>query len=166
MKPSAARCGVVVGLVVSALALSCGGKKTEKESPAPAGSGTAAAPAGEGQAPAGREYQIGWFVWTGYVPYKLMETKGFLARRAAEKGIKVKLVEFPAYMDAVTAFASGKLDGCSMSATDTLTAAAAGVETVAILVHDTSEGGDGVLVRGIDDLRGLKARRSCSPSSA
>ena len=92
------------------------------------------------------------------MPFKLMEVKGFLAKRAADKAIKVKLVEFPAYMDSVTAFAAGKLDGCAMTAMEALQPAAAGVDTVAIVVNDTSNGGDGVLVRGIDDLKGLKGK--------
>jgi NitT/TauT family transport system substrate-binding protein len=87
-----------------------------------------------------------------------MEAKGFLARRAADKGITVKLVEFPVYMDSVTAFASGKLDGAAITAMEALQPAAAGVDTVAIVVNDTSNGGDGVLVRGIDDLKGLKGK--------
>lgn len=109
-------------------------------------------------AAAGREFQIGWSVWTGWMPFHLMQAKGMLARRAADHGISVKLVEFPAYMDSVSAFAAGKLDGCAMTAMEALQPAAAGVDTVAILVNDTSNGGDGVLVRGIDDLRGLKGK--------
>jgi NitT/TauT family transport system substrate-binding protein len=148
----------LVGLLVGAVALSCGGKKTEREQAAPSGPEGVAAKAGDDKAPAGREYLIGWALWTGYMPFKLIEAKGFLARRAAEKGLKVRFVEFPAYMEAVTAFAAGKLDGCALTVTEALQTAAAGVETVAILLHDTSEGGDGLLVRGIDDLRGLKGK--------
>jgi NitT/TauT family transport system substrate-binding protein len=61
-------------------------------------------------------------------------------------------------MDSVTAFAAGKLDGCAMTAMEALQPAAAGVDTVALVVNDTSNGGDGVLVRGIDDLRGLAGK--------
>jgi NitT/TauT family transport system substrate-binding protein len=146
------------------LATGCSKKPTET---AAAGSGSAAAGSAaklvESATPAdkpvpGREYQIAWSVWTGWMPFKLMEVKGFLAKRAAEKGIKVKLVEFPAYMDSVTAFAAGKLDACAMTAMEALQPAAAGVDTVAIVVNDTSNGGDGVLVRGINDLKGLKGK--------
>jgi NitT/TauT family transport system substrate-binding protein len=106
----------------------------------------------------GREYQIGWSVWTGWMPFKLMEAKGFLARRAADHGLKIKLVEFPVYMDSVTAFAAGKLDGCAITAMEALQPAAAGIDTVAIVVNDTSNGGDGVLARGIDGLEGLRGK--------
>jgi NitT/TauT family transport system substrate-binding protein len=92
------------------------------------------------------------------MPFKLMEAKGFLARRAADHGLKIKLVEFPVYMDSVTAFAAGKLDGCAITAMEALQPAAAGIDTVAIVVNDTSNGGDGVLARGIDGLEGLRGK--------
>jgi len=136
----------------------CSGKKADEGAAKATGSGSAAQATGAQPAGAGREFQIAWSVWTGSMPFKLMETKGFLARHAADKRIKVKLVEFPNYMDSVTAFAAGKLDGCALTAMEALQPAAAGVDTVAIVVNDTSNGGDGVLVRGIDDLKGLKGK--------
>jgi NitT/TauT family transport system substrate-binding protein len=145
---------VVVVVVVLGLAASCGKPADPSAGPAPA----AAKPSEAKPAAPEREFQIGWSVWTGWMPFKLMEAKGFLARRAAERGLKIKLVEFPAYMDSVTAFSAGKLDGCAMTAMEALQPAAAGIDTVAIVVNDTSNGGDGVLVRGIDDLRGLKGK--------
>jgi NitT/TauT family transport system substrate-binding protein len=143
-------------LVVGALSISCSGKP---DKPSGAAEATPVAKTAETRtAPPHREYQIGWSVWTGWMPFKLMEAKGFLARRAAEHGITVKLTEFPVYMDSVTAFAAGKLDGCALTAMEALQPAAAGIDTVAIVVNDTSNGGDGVLVRGISDLRGLKGK--------
>ena len=166
MNTCTARRSVLASLVVAAFAISCSGKKGDKEStasPGSTGSANSAVQAGSktsGDKPAasGREYQVAWSVWTGWMPFKLMEVKGFLAKRAAEKGIQVKLVEFPAYMDSVTAFAAGKLDGCAMTAMEALQPAAAGVDTVAVVANDTSNGGDGVLVRGIDNLKGLKGK--------
>jgi NitT/TauT family transport system substrate-binding protein len=144
-------------LVVGALSISCTGKKPDSETKAAAATPVAKT-AETTVAPTSREYTVGWSVWTGWMPFKLMEAKGFLARRAADKGIRVKLIEFPVYMDSVTAFAAGKLDGCALTAMEALQPAAAGIDTVAIVVNDTSNGGDGVLVRGISDLRGLKGK--------
>src|SRR5882672_7461202 len=163
MNAFTARTSLLAGLAVSVLSISCGScgnKKSENESTKSAEpSAQGASKTAEARlATPGREYQVAWSVWTGWMPFKLMEVKGFLARRAADKGIKVKLVEFPVYMDSVTAFAAGKLDGCAMTAMEALQPAAAGIDTVAIVVNDTSNGGDGVLVRGIADLRGLKGK--------
>src|SRR5262249_26265362 len=106
----------------------------------------------------GREYTIAWSVWTGWMPFKLMEQKGFLATRAKENGVKIKLQEFKGYMDSVQAFAAQKVDGCAMTSMESLQPASNGVESIAILVNDTSNGGDGVLVRGNMDLKGLKGQ--------
>lgn len=151
---------LLVGLAIGAVAAACSGKKTDGDTPAAAGSPAAAsAKTSEARSPAAqRALQIGWSVWTGWMPFQVMEAKGFLARRAADHGLQVKLVEFPVYMDSVTAFASGKLDGCALTAMEALQPAAAGVDTVAIVVNDTSNGGDGVLVRGIEDLHGLRGK--------
>lgn len=148
----------LAGLIAGALWVSCSGKKSDGGAPAPGSAAPQVAAKPSESTVAGREFQIAWSVWTGWMPFKLMEAKGFLAKRAADKGISVKLVEFPAYMDSVTAFAAGKLDGCALTAMEALQPAAAGIDTVAIVVNDTSNGGDGVLVRGIDDLKGLRGK--------
>src|SRR5215475_13849604 len=80
---------LLTAVLVAVVAAACSGKKTEGDPAAAAGSTPVAAkpseskPAEARPTPSGREYQIGWSVWTGYMPFKLMETKGFLARRAA-----------------------------------------------------------------------------------
>jgi NitT/TauT family transport system substrate-binding protein len=157
MNTHTARHSIIVG-IAAGFVLSCSGRPHDGDSNRPASSSPFAKAGEVRPAAPDREYQIAWSVWTGWMPFKLMEVKGFLAKRAADKGIKVKLVEFPVYMDSVTAFAAGKLDGCAMTAMEALQPAAAGIDTVALLVNDTSNGGDGVLVRGIDDLRGLKGK--------
>jgi NitT/TauT family transport system substrate-binding protein len=162
MNTSATRYSLLYGVVASALAISCSGKSASGDEAGSAAASAAKARegklVGERAERAGREYHVAWSVWTGWMPFKLMEAKGFLAKRAADKGIGVKLIEFPAYMDSVTAFAAGKLDGCALTAMEALQPAAAGIDTVAIVVNDTSNGGDGVLVRGIDDLKGLRGK--------
>ncbi len=103
--------------------------------------------------------RVAWSVWTGWMPFKVMEKEGLLARRARELGVEVELVEFKGYMDSVTAFASEKVDACAMTSMEALQPASNGVRTVAVIANDTSNGGDGVLVRKgmkIDDLRGRK----------
>src|SRR3954468_5279219 len=153
----------LAGLLAGVVSVSCSGKKSDGDphagQAAPAAAKPSEAKPSEAKPAAGREFQIAWSVWTGWMPFKLMEAKGFLAKRAADRGISVKLVEFPAYMDSVTAFAAGKLDGCAMTAMEALQPAAAGVDTVAIVVNDTSNGGDGVLARGIADLQGLRGKQ-------
>jgi len=110
------------------------------------------------KAASGKEYKIAWSVWTGWMPFKLMEAKGFLAARAKEKGVNIKLVEFKGYMDSVQAFAAKKVDGVAMTSMESLQPASNGVDSVGILVNDTSNGGDGVLGRANLELKGLKGQ--------
>jgi NitT/TauT family transport system substrate-binding protein len=58
----------------------------------------------------------------------------------------------------VQAFAAQKVDGVAMTSMESLQPASNGVDSTAILVNDISNGGDGVLVRGIADLKGLKGQ--------
>ncbi|MBW2454737.1 MAG: hypothetical protein JRI68_09505, partial [Deltaproteobacteria bacterium] len=104
-----------------------------------------------------KEYKIGWSVWTGWMPFKLMDEKGFLKKRAEEHGVKIKLVEFKGYMDSVQAYAAKKLDGCAMTSMESLQPASNGVKSVGLLINDRSHGGDGVLAR-TGDVKALKGK--------
>jgi NitT/TauT family transport system substrate-binding protein len=125
----------------------------------PGASGT---PAGSGEAKtppkSNKEFKIGWSVWTGWMPFKLMDEKGFLQKRAEEHGVKIKLVEFKGYMDSVQAYAAKKLDGCAMTSMESLQPASNGVKSAGILINDRSHGGDGVLARGNTDVKGLAGK--------
>src|SRR6185369_13899576 len=82
----------LAGLIAGVVSVSCSGKKSDGGAPAPQASAkpseakpSEAKPSETKPAAAGREFQIAWSVWTGWMPFKLMEAKGFLAKRAADK---------------------------------------------------------------------------------
>lgn len=103
--------------------------------------------------------KVAWSVWTGWMPFKLMETEGFLEKRAAEYGVEIELVEFKGYMDSVQAFASEQVDACAMTSMEALQPASSGIPSVAVVINDISNGGDGVLVRNgmtVPDLEGQR----------
>jgi NitT/TauT family transport system substrate-binding protein len=157
----------LTALAASALGL-CAGCEGDKPAPGASPSATAVATSMTGvtatataakPAPtSNKTYTIAWSVWTGWMPFRLMKEKGFLAARAKEQGVNVELKEFKGYMDSVQAFAAKKVDGVAMTSMESLQPASSGVDSVAILVNDISNGGDGVLVRGIPDLKGLKGQ--------
>lgn len=148
----------IVGAAAGAALIGCDDK--EKKAPEAAttkpGSDTPNTPSTP-KAP-DKTYKIAWSVWTGWMPFKLMEQKGILAKRAAEFGVKIELVEFKGYMDSVQAFAAKKVDGVTMTSMESLQPASNGVDSVAILVNDISNGGDGVLVRSNMKLTDLKGQ--------
>jgi len=95
--------------------------------------------------------KVGVSIWTGWMPIYLMEEKGFLKKRAQEYSVEIELKKFKDYLASVQAFTAGELDACAMTIMDALPPAGAGVDVVAVLVNDFSNGGDGVLVQyGID----------------
>ncbi|MEZ4229406.1 MAG: ABC transporter substrate-binding protein [Polyangiaceae bacterium] len=145
---------VLLGGASLGLLPACDDKKTPSGSASGSPSGGPATTSGNSD----KEFQIGWSVWTGWMPFKLMQEKGFLKKRADEHKVKIKLVEFKGYMDSVQAFAAKKLDGCAMTSMESLQPASNGVPSVAILINDRSDGGDGVLVREGTDLKGLAGK--------
>lgn len=103
--------------------------------------------------------KVAWSVWTGWMPFKLMQTEGFLEKREKELGVDVELVEFKGYMDSVTAFASEKVDACAMTSMEALQPASNGISTVAVVANDISNGGDGLLVAKGMTIESLKGER-------
>ena len=75
-----------------------------------------------------KEVTVAWSVWTGWMPFRVMDQKGFLAKRCQELGVKVKLVEFKGYLESVQAFSAGKVDACAMTSMESLQPAAAGID--------------------------------------
>lgn len=102
-------------------------------------------------------FVVGVSIWTGWMPFYLMEEKGFLQKRADEEGIEIRLEKFKDYLASVQHFAAGKSDGCAMTIMEAMQPAAAGIDVKAILVNDISNGGDGVVARKglkITDMKG------------
>ena len=151
--------GAFVVLVATAMCLSgCPDETKPAGGDKPGVTGSASGGSAAPVPTSNKEFKIGWSVWTGWMPFKLMAEKGFLAKRAAENKVKVKLVEFKGYMDSVQAFAAKKLDGCAMTSMEALQPASNGVRSVGILINDRSNGGDGVLARGNATVKDLKGK--------
>ncbi len=149
----------LVALAAVALGFAACDDKPKPTDPAATTAPTTAKTAGPTTPPvSGKEYKIGWSVWTGWMPFKLMEEKGLLEKRAKEHGVKIKLVEFKGYMDSVQAYAAKKLDGCAMTSMESLQPASNGVDSIGILINDVSNGGDGVLLRGQAELKAIKGQ--------
>ena len=103
-------------------------------------------------------FTVGVSVWTGWMPFYLMDAKGILAKRAAEEGVEIKIEKFKDYLASVQAFASGKLDGCAVTIMDALQPSGGGVDVKAILINDFSAGGDGVLAKKGLEFKDIKGK--------
>ncbi len=100
-----------------------------------------------------QEFNVATSIYPGWMDNWLMEMpleKGkptLLARRTAEAGVAVNIKKFKEYVPSIEAMVAGKVDACTMTLGEALSFPSdSGVPVVIFLVHDYSNGNDGVLV--------------------
>jgi NitT/TauT family transport system substrate-binding protein len=93
------------------------------------------------------------------MPWPYAQQAGIVKKWADKYGIKINIVQVNDYVESVNQYTAGKLDGVTVANMDALTIpAAGGKDTSAIIVGDYSNGNDGVLLKGSDDLKAIKGR--------
>ncbi|MFC0203952.1 putative urea ABC transporter substrate-binding protein [Novosphingobium soli] len=106
------------------------------------------------------EFNIGWSIYAGWMPWPYAQQAGIVKKWADKYGIKINVVQVNDYVESVNQFTAGKLDGVTVANMDALTIpAAGGKDTSAIIVGDYSNGNDGILVKGAGDLKSLKGQQ-------
>ena len=127
------------------LVAACSGAKKED----------AATPAAE--APK-KEFNIGWSIYAGWMPWPYAEKSGILKKWADKYGIKINLIQVNDYVESVNQYTAGKLDGVGVTNMDALTIpAAGGRDTTAVIMGDYSNGNDGIVMKdgkSVADLKG------------
>lgn len=123
------------------------------QKPAGQAEGAAGAPA------AGKEYQIGWTIYAGWMPWPYAEQAGIVKKWADKYGVKIKLVQINDYAESLNQFTAGKLDGVTSTNMDALTVpAAGGKDTTVLIMGDYSNGNDGIVLKNGATLAALKGR--------
>ena len=136
------------GVAAASLLLlsACGGPKEE------AGSDPAA------EAPK-TEFNIGWSIYAGWMPWAYAEKSGILKKWADKYGIKINLVQVNDYVESVNQYTAGKLDGVGVTNMDALTIpAAGGKDTTLLIMGDYSNGNDGIVMKGPGTVSSLKGQ--------
>lgn len=112
------------------------------------------------------DFKVATSIYPGWMDNWLMEMKldkgepSFLEKRLKEtgKGAGVKIEKFKEYIPSVEALVAGKVDACTMTLGEALAFPAdSGVPVVILLVHDYSNGNDGVMVPkgwALDKMKG------------
>lgn len=99
------------------------------------------------------EFNIGWSIYAGWMPWPYAEQAGIIDKWEEKYGIEINMVQVNDYVESVNQFTAGQLDGVTVANMDALTIpAAGGKDTSAIIVGDYSNGNDGVLLKGSSDL--------------
>lgn len=106
------------------------------------------------------EFSIGWSIYAGWMPWPYAQQAGIVKKWADKYGIKINIVQVNDYVESVNQYTAGKLDGVTVANMDALTIpAAGGKDTSAIIVGDYSNGNDGVVLKGTDDLKAIKGKK-------
>lgn len=106
------------------------------------------------------EFNIGWSIYAGWMPWPYAEQAGIVKKWGDKYGITIKFVQVNDYIESVNQYTAGKLDGVTVANMDALTIpAAGGKDTSAIILGDYSNGNDAVLLKGADNMAGIKGRQ-------
>lgn len=112
------------------------------------------------KAEARKEFSIGWSIYAGWMPWPYAQQAGIVKKWADKYGIKINVVQVNDYVESVNQYTAGKFDGVTVANMDALTIpAAGGKDTSAIIVGDYSNGNDGILLKGADQLGAIKGRQ-------
>ncbi|MEM7687733.1 MAG: putative urea ABC transporter substrate-binding protein [Pseudomonadota bacterium] len=105
------------------------------------------------------EFNIGWSIYAGWMPWPYADQSGIVAKWEEKYGITINFVQVNDYVESVNQYTAGQLDGVTVANMDALTIpAAGGKDTSAIIVGDYSNGNDGVLLKGSDNVAALKGQ--------
>jgi NitT/TauT family transport system substrate-binding protein len=116
-------------------------------------------PSTDDSAKARHEFNIGWSIYTGWMPWPYAQQAGIVKKWADKYGIKINIVQVNDYVESVNQYTAGKFDGVTVTNMDALTIpAAGGKDTSAIIMGDYSNGNDGILLKGSDRLGDIKGR--------
>ncbi len=108
-----------------------------------------------------KEFSIGWSIYAGWMPWPYAQQAGIVKKWADKYGIKINVVQVNDYVESVNQYTAGKFDGVTVANMDALTIpAAGGKDTSAIIVGDYSNGNDGILLKGADNLAAIKGRQT------
>jgi NitT/TauT family transport system substrate-binding protein len=106
------------------------------------------------------EFNIGWSIYAGWMPWPYAQQAGIVKKWADKYGIKINFVQVNDYVESVNQYTAGKFDGVTVTNMDALTIpAAGGKDTTAIIIGDYSNGNDGVLLKGANSLAAIKGRQ-------
>lgn len=112
-----------------------------------------------GPSPARTEFNIGWSIYAGWMPWPYAQQAGIVKKWADKYGLKINIVQVNDYVESVNQYTAGKLDGVTVTNMDALTIpAAGGKDTSALIVGDYSNGNDGIVLKNATSLTEIKGR--------
>jgi NitT/TauT family transport system substrate-binding protein len=94
------------------------------------------------------------------MPWPYAQQAGIVKKWADKYGVKINIVQVNDYVESVNQYTAGKLDGVTVANMDALTIpAAGGKDTTSLIMGDYSNGNDGIVLKGADNLAAIKGRQ-------
>lgn len=105
------------------------------------------------------DFDIGWSIYAGWMPWPYAQQAGIVKKWADKYGVTIHFTQVNDYVESVNQFNAGKLDGVTLTNMDALTIpAAGGKDTSAIILGDYSDGNDGIVLKNASGLADIKGR--------
>jgi NitT/TauT family transport system substrate-binding protein len=104
-------------------------------------------------------FRIAWSIYVGWMPWGYGAAEGIVEKWADKYGISIEVVQINDYVESINLYTGGSFDGVTLTNMDALTIpAAGGVDTTALILGSTSNGNDGIVLKGATDLAAIKGR--------
>lgn len=111
------------------------------------------------QAEEKKTFDLAWTIYVGWMPWKYADESGIMKKWADKYGIEVNITQINDYVESINQYTAGQFDGVVATSMDALSIpAAGGVDSTALIVGSYSNGNDGVVMKGSDDLRQIKGQ--------
>lgn len=105
------------------------------------------------------KFSICWSIYVGWMPWAYGAEQGIVDKWADKYGIEIEVVQINDYIESINQYTAGQFDACTMTNMDALTIpAAGGVDSTALIVGDFSNGNDGIVIKGSDELESIKGQ--------
>ncbi len=115
---------------------------------------------GSGVAQERDSFRIAWSIYVGWMPWGYGESSGIVDKWADRYDIEIDVVQINDYIESINLYTAGEFDGVTVTNMDALAIpSASGVDTTLAIVGDFSNGNDGVVLKGSDDLADIEGRR-------
>lgn len=104
-------------------------------------------------------FRVCWSIYVGWMPWAYASDQGIVEKWGEKYGIDIEVVQINDYIESINQYTAGEFDACTMTNMDALTIpAASGVDSTALIVGDFSNGNDGVVLKGADELAAIKGQ--------
>lgn len=104
-------------------------------------------------------FKFAWSHYTGWEPWGYAQEKGIVKKWADKYNITIEVELINDYIESINLYTVGTYDGVTATNMDALTIpAVGGIDTMALIIGDYSNGNDGIVAKNAESLKDLKGR--------